>query len=107
MAENNRQLNKAVAETLGLDIIKTGINAGLVYWRGQNHEEFKPATKPAEALWAMERYCDENGCVAHLIRSAITKEWTCCFHGESPHKAYKTQQEAICRAIVGYQENNE
>lgn len=96
-----QQWNEAVARKLGLgfDYGHNGTILTTDYERGQR--TFSPATDPAAALWALERWCDEHGCVAHLIRSSVSKNWSCRFHGESPHKAYATIQEAIYKAIVG------
>ena len=92
----NQQLNKTVAETLGLDIIKTGRNAGLVCWRGQNHEEFNPATKPADAVWALER----SGKNATLLLHKEPDRW-CCQIIRRKEYYWGTFCEVISRAIVG------
>lgn len=97
-----QEWNEAVAKALGLDVIKSGRNAGLIYWRGKNHEAFKPWTDPAAALWVMERFCKERKRAAALRLSGDDHpEWSCTLGwGEGWNFFYALMPEAICRMIV-------
>lgn len=98
------ELNEAVAKKLGLAKCLDDRGHVWVDEYFQRDKLFDPATDPAAALWALERYCDER-----KLDPALEKyegHWECqLWHdvaGGSKvlNRGEGTFCEAICRAIV-------
>lgn len=97
----DQELNEGVAKALGL---RHEVSPYGVVWLDHSEQsgpEFSPATDPAAAVWALERYCKDQR-VAGVVRClGMLDQWTCCI-GEEPENIplYKTAERAICLAIL-------
>ncbi len=98
----DKQLNEAVAKKLGLTIAHIAPTYLLVNEWADFHfkhpettiPSFRPATDPAAAIWALERWDKE----AFVYYSAERKHWMCVANYGKDHVG--TFCGAICKAIV-------
>ena len=106
-----QELNEAVAEKLGLTLFPPDesyppwICRVKEYedWNGHYANNFSPATDPAAALWALERFCNDNECIGAFVRFD-RQSWTCSIvnaDNKTTGRGMGTFCEAICLAIVG------
>ncbi len=92
----NNETNEAVAKRLGLALV---LYASYYEWH-DGKKYFEPATDPAAALWALERYGRCTKIIRFEPSHVCEGSWTCSVHPAKPSGQGGTLCQAICAAIL-------